>query len=383
MSDIVLVTAGPVYGKLDDNKLVSNRSRGIWAVRIIPELVKAGYRVVFVIPDIMKNQFELDSVHCAELEVVTHSGFHSYAEICYEWAEKATAAIMAAAVVNYIPKNPYPGKMPTVDDEILVPFIRAPYVIDHMRKINPNLTLIGCKLLYSGDYDKLIEAAYHVVLKAKCNAVVANDGRLGLRQKYLVHQDRTVLSFPDDFVLMYQHLIEIIQDRHYRTVVDDWRNRGTVRSDSVQLFDRIVDQYRTRFNRRVADKDFVFGSVCVRTGGSYLVSPREKGEAFTSHNAVVVTDVVDRKVYTRGGKATLNAPLLIRHLRQYPEASAAVHWHTKLVPDGPLPTGVPVVAHAPPGTARDNDREIPGPHYLIDGHGWIMAIDEEGNPLRT
>ena len=374
----VLITAGPVYGKLDDNKLVSNRSRGLWVTHLLPHLTANDYFTVLVVPDIMRKQFE-EWEGCNSILIVYHSGYHSYADICYEWAPKVDAAIMAAAVVNYIPKTPYPGKMPTDKEEVLIPFILAPRVIDRMREINPSLTLIGCKLLFSDDYDKLIEAAYHVVLRAKCNAVIANDGRLGLRKKFMVHQDRTVVAFDDDFDGLYGHLMQIMEDNHYRTVVEE----GAVETspDSRAQFDRIINRYRDRFVCRVDGEDFVFGAVCVRSNDGYLVSPREKGHAFTSEDAAVVSKVVNRTVHTRGGKATLNAPLLIRHLEKYPEAAGVVHFH---VVEGTLvPFGIPTVPYAPPGTVRDNDREVPGLVYVIKGHGWIVAVDEEGEPLRA
>jgi len=41
----VLITAGQVYGRLDDNKLVGNRVRGIWACRFTEHLAKSGHEV--------------------------------------------------------------------------------------------------------------------------------------------------------------------------------------------------------------------------------------------------------------------------------------------------------------------------------------------------
>ena len=110
--------------------------------------------------------------------------YNDYAEKCYEFAKTFNVMILAAAVTNYIPENPYKGKMPTTEDRILIPFIKAPRVIEQIKKINPKITLIGCKLLSGSNYETLIENAYNVVLNAKCNVVIAND-LSNLKTKYL------------------------------------------------------------------------------------------------------------------------------------------------------------------------------------------------------
>lgn len=403
MTKRILITAGPVYGKLDDNKIVSNRSRGIWAVEFAIHLDCSGHDVTLLVPDIMEKQFEerLGEHHDERngVRVLPQTGFENYSDICHALAPKMDAAIMAAAVVNWIPESPFPGKMPTDKKRIEIPFILAPRVISEMKTLNPKLTLIGCKLLFSNELEKLTEAAYHVVLAAKCNAVVANDALIGLRSKYVIHQDRSVTSFHDDFDGLYEHLEAIINDEHYHT---DSHGLGLNIKEpgSCKVFDAIVDKYRDQFTHRVESEDFVFGSVAVRhlsssgstrmrhreMGGGegppeYLVSPREKGEMFSSDDALLVHVISETKtVRSCGGKATLNAPLLIRHLEKYPEAAGVVHLHGIPRPESE-PDGAPIASYAPPGTVRDNDREIPGLHYYIEGHGWILALDSKGEVI--
>lgn len=48
---------------------------------------------------------------------------------------------------------------------------------------------------------------------------------------------------------------------------------------------------------------------------------------------------------------------------------AMLHLHEQL-------PGVPTVPYAPPGTVRDNEREIPGPVFNIEGHGFIACLDD-------
>lgn len=62
----ILITAGPVYGRLDDNKLVSNRSRGIWAAdfawRLAALDLGTRYEVILLVADVSGIQVDRKSV---------------------------------------------------------------------------------------------------------------------------------------------------------------------------------------------------------------------------------------------------------------------------------------------------------------------------------
>lgn len=387
-----LITAGTVYGLLDDNKLVGNRVRGIWAAKYAEYLCREkGWPVMLLVADIQEREIRRMVDHPEKglppgLEFITHRGFYNYRDKVM-WAfrdQGCQAAVLAAAVVNWIPEKPFEGKMPTVGvgDRMNVPFILAPRVIDEVKKVHPGTTLIGCKMTIGETHEGLINAAYKTLLGARCNAVVANDMKTGLRAKTLVYQDRTeqAFEFGDSDAGFYEALYKILADQHYHTSVEG--SIGSVKADVAAVFNRFVARYRTRFTRRLPDGNFVFGALGVPYNGpeahpdlrkEILFSPREKGELFDSRSAVLVVDIdhAERKISTFGGKATLNAPLLSRHLAKYPKAYGVLHLHEQL-------PGVPTVPYAPPGTVRDSYREAPGPVYNIEGHGFIACLDANG-----
>jgi len=389
----VLITAGPVYGRLDDNKLISNRARGIWAVEFAHHLAARGYKVTLLIAETFKMPAEDLSSPIAPddaLSVLRHDGFEEYMETCLQLAPEVDAAVLAAAVVNWIPAEPYEGKMPTEGyeegDIIQIPFRLAPRVIDRMKELNPKLTLIGCKMLSGAAEQELLDTAYEkVLLASRCNAVVANDMRLGLRLKWVVYPDRAAFRYDDDFRGFFKALRGVIDDRHWRTAWTD--RRADAPASATQWFDNVVRDYRGHFVHPVAGRDMVFGSVAVqvRAGDKdwWLCSPREKGEAFTAKDAVAVTgldwEANTAIVCSRGaivgeaGKATLNAPLLIRYALLY-RHTAIVHLHEQI-------EGLPTLPYAPPGTVRDNNRELSS-HLLaqgfnIEGHGCVLPAGPE------
>ena len=369
----ILVTAGPVYGALDPNKVVSNRSRGIWAVLFAEHLRYTRDRVILLIHDILPNKGVLGDLKAQGIEVIQHKGYHEYREKCRELAPQVDAMVAAAAVVNWIPAAPYPlpSKMEThgykEGDIIQVPFMLAPRVVQEMKVLNPKLTLIGCKLLAGVPQEALIEAAYEgVLIPSRCNVVVANDLK-DLHTKYLVYPDGSVFPYGVEQDGFYEALRAVIDDEHYQT---EWDRTEYPVAGEGQLFDQIVNEHRDRFVKRSSGSDRVFGSLYVPTGDISLgiVSPREKGKLFSSKDAVVVEGVRGHTIRVTGpNKATLNAPLLVRVAQKYPQAKAVLHLHEQL-------PGVPTVPYAPPGTVRDNDREIPGPVFNIEGHGFIQCL---------
>ena len=386
----VLITAGTVYGKLDDNKLVGNRIRGIWATKFGQYLINYGHEVTLLVPD----TFDLKSINeyisdpsGDNFTLVKHDGYFAYAERCYELAPKMDAAVMAAAVVNWIPAEPIKGKMKTEGyaegDVIQIPFMLAPRVIDRMRKLNPKLTLVGCKMTSGSPPVETLRAAYGTLLKAHCNVVVAND-LSDLKKKMLVYPDGHGLQYRADadvcigdvkgFQQMYGDLNALLNDKFYRTEAET-KNKSMADRNidyACMQFDLLCDQYRERFKKRPEGPDGaerVFGSLAVRIDADHvLMSPREKGGMFGSTNAVIVTraDPKEQVVFTvRGHKATLNAPLLLRVMDAF-KANAVVHLHEEK-PEWPS------YPYAPPGTARDNDRLFTERAFNIEGHGCVFV----------
>jgi len=375
----ILITAGQVYGRLDDNKLVGNRARGIWALRFAKHLAEPekGNEVTLLLPDTMGSSEAVFQRHLGPhwlpVTVAYHNGFESYRDLCYEFAETHDAAVMAAAVTNWIPDAPVPGKMDTKGykegAKISVKFRLAERVINRMREINPKLTLVGCKMLSSSVLDNLLEAAWRLTHTSKSHVVVANDLQ-NLHQKHLVYPDGTVQPFNDEWEAMYDTLAAIIEDEHWKTVCHK-RGSDFMATHLAEIWDAVAEKYRGRFTSPYGD-DLCFGSFTLN-GDRWWTTPRTKNKGFTSKDAVPLWGIrKDRREVeadSHSAKATLNAPLLIRVGLKY-NAKVVLHLHEYL-------DGVPTVPYAPPGTDRDCMRDIPAPAFNIEGHGFVAVLDPE------
>lgn len=350
---VVLITAGPVYAHLDDNKILSNRARGMWASHFRDFIAETGHMTHMLL----------------DME------YRAYKESCEMHAKRADAAVMAAAVINYIPEKPYVGKMPTDQDHIDVRLIRAPYVIDQMRKINPKLKLIGCKLTSREPVESTIEKAQQLIERSKAHAVVAND-RDNLRRKFLCFPDGTVLKYDDDFPGLYRAIEGMILDEHFHTVSSGLREPA---SWVEAIMDTVLDRYRNKFLRDFAGGGKAFGSVAVRHPyDMMLTTPRIKHSQLTHSQCVMArVDPGERMVFTqRGLKATMNAPLLWHMLQLHGAADAILHLHEQL-PD------VPTFNYAPPGTVRDSIRGDLPKAFNIEGHGSVVCLNRYGDFLHA
>jgi len=253
-------------------------------------------------------------------------------------------------------------------DEVDIPFRLAPSVINRMRRTNPQLTLIGCKMLVGAKDHELLGAAEKVLVRARCNVVIANDQGRDLKRKLLVYPDRSVFEYDNDFEGFYRALDLLIRDQFYQTSVTQPALPSGL-GEAKALFDRVVAQCADRFY--VSGSGHALGSLAVRSPLGWLCSSRGKLGPPKADEASLVTFVDQGARVTRvqGPKATLNAPLLTAVGDQY-EADVVLHLHEHL-------EGLPMVPYAPPGTQRDNDRDILGTAFNIRGHGFVMALSPD------
>lgn len=343
----ILITSGPVYAHLDDNKILSNMARGAWAARFADFMQSNGH--------------DVKRLHNME--------WRDYERAVVEEVCTSDAAVMAAAVINYFPKFPFKGKMPTDMQGCTVELVRTPYIIDRVRRVNPTCKLIGCKLTSGEKPRETIAKAQKLIDRSKAHAVIAND-KSNLRLKMLCFPDGAVLKFKDAFDEMYDELKRMIEDSHFRTISGSANHDA----DASQFMDKLIGRYAGLFLKPWADGKRMFGSFAVRrSDGMMMTTPRFKNEKLSAEGCPTVR-IHDRSVISSWSKATMNAPLLWEMLRQHPQAAGVVHLHEFL---GKVPT----FRYAPPGTLRDSDRGPLPSKFNIDNHGFVACVNSDGDIL--
>jgi hypothetical protein len=381
----VLITGGPVHAHIDDVKIVTNRFRGGLMASLAKELAtRFNCQVTYLTAPGAETPLEITD---GSITVVKHSGFYDYQAKVLEVAPQHTDVILGAAVLNLIPKNPIKGKFPSHNyqegETVSLDFVITPRVITQVKKVAPKVNLFGFKLLSGASHDELMEAAWHTLISSKALAVIANDAT-DLQTKYVLTKEAGEHPMPNTELASF--LYELMCEEHYRTVdkmpeIPKWIRENPKFFESSQrtinsafdAFKKLIGEYSQRPRFFIKKQGLIFGTVAYKTNnGGFWTTGRGKHELNESCYVIDV-DHVDKVVYTKDGKASLNAPLLHNILYIDDSVKAVVHGHFQ---DPTLPT----LPYATPGTVRDSIRDVSG-SFNIANHGCFLLLDKDLNVM--
>lgn len=361
----VVISCGPIPARLDSVKFITNRFKGGLAFKTAKAIVDNGN---FDVTIVMWTNTDVPDWCDDKVSVVKVADVFEY----YNWykdnAMNYDAFIMAAAVANLTPSNPWKGKFPShnysVGEKFNIEFEIAPRAIDVIKQVNPRASLIGYKL-FDGTEEELISAARHTLHDAKANIIFANHPATAKTEKIAVMADNSIIHCTFDEHI--QLIIKQLLCTYYRTDV-------TPLSETELADYRVVEAIElVKLYERTFDK---FGTVAVPisgTDGWFATTSRgHKGEP------VIVTKIADNTVYA-SGKATLNAPTLAAMLKHNPNC-VIVHRHYD-DPRFKFEDYDVLVSYEFPGTVEEVeaiDREYKlepfAKSFVISRHGSLVAI---------
>lgn len=357
----ILVTGGPVHGKLDSVKLITNRFKGGLMADLALKLSHLGADVTYlyspeagaIAPD-------------ASIRRVIHAGFDDYEKIVKALSPSMDAVVLGAAVANLIPVKQFPGKFPSHNykpgDIIPIDFMIAPRIVDMVKSVAPDVHLFAFKLLSNVAMDDLIAAAYGILLESKATAVIANDTS-SILDKFIVTKERAVHAVSNDYLA--EWIWDAINDEYYSTILQDMELEAGWEDETRAL----VEKWKEKFIS--VETGLIFGTVAKRHGNRFVTTGRGKHET-ESFSYVASVDDVSRVVTVAGQKASLNAPLLAK-MFENPAVDHVVHYHEQVA-------GIPTYPYALPGTRRDTDRKNETSFNIAD-HGCILLFDKNGDML--
>ena len=82
---------------------------------------------------------------------------------------------MAAAVSDYIPKNPSTKKIKSSKTNLTISLKKSPKIIDHIKKMQKNVLLIGFKAETNVTNAQLIKSAKKKLKESSSDIIIAND----------------------------------------------------------------------------------------------------------------------------------------------------------------------------------------------------------------
>ena len=165
----ILMTAGPTIEKIDPIRVITNHSTGKTGVLLASELVSAGAKVTLVYgPGIAEPPKGAKIIH---VETVTEM----FREVKKQMKKKFDIVILAAAASDYIPKNQYSKKIKSTKNSLTIELKKAPKIIDHIKKLQKDVFLIGFKAETDISKKELVIRAKQKLRDSKADMIIAND----------------------------------------------------------------------------------------------------------------------------------------------------------------------------------------------------------------
>ena len=184
----VLMTAGPTIEKIDPIRVITNHSTGKTGVLLASELVSAGAKVTLVYgPGIAEPPKGAKTI---PVQTVTDM----FNEVKKQMKKKFDIVIMAAAASDYIPKNQYSKKIKSTRSSLTIELKKAPKIIDHIKKLQKNVFLLGFKAETDISKKELIVRARKKLNDSNADLIIAND----VGRKYMKDTRYNEIIFVDN-----------------------------------------------------------------------------------------------------------------------------------------------------------------------------------------
>ena len=186
----LLITSGGTSEKIDQVRSITNHSTGKLGALIAESFLTQGDQVTLVttqnavkpaahpnltiqiienVQDLLETMQSLVKTH----DVLIHSmAVSDYTPIYMAGFDQITAS---QDLTEFLNKTNVQGKISSQDDYQVLFLKQTPKIISQVKKWNPNIRLIGFKLLVDVSKEELLTVARASLIKNKAEIIVAND----------------------------------------------------------------------------------------------------------------------------------------------------------------------------------------------------------------
>jgi phosphopantothenoylcysteine decarboxylase/phosphopantothenate--cysteine ligase len=203
----VLITCGPTWVRIDDVRVISNRSTGELGHLLALEIARAGGRVTLIEGPVRER------LRSRSIRVIQFEFFEELeAAIQREGIKKYDIIIHAAAVSDYRLKQPYPAKISSSQSRLKLELVSTPKLIDDFKKLNPAGFLVGFKLEPRLAKIKLPLTARDLHRQAGCDLVIVNTSTSDGYQGYILNPAGKILGQGKSRGMMAKKLTKFLEE---------------------------------------------------------------------------------------------------------------------------------------------------------------------------
>ncbi len=202
----VLITSGPTWVEIDDMRVISNRSTGRLGGIIAKDFFNRGSKVTVLEGPVLNR---LDSV--AGIKVLK---FYFYDELFQlirkELRKGYDIVVHVAAVSDYKLRSPFKGKMSSGQESIILELVPTEKIIDSIKRIAPNVFLVGFKLEPNMHKVDARREASSLIRRAGCDLVIANTNDIRGYRAYIINKDGDILAFRKSRYTLSRTLVRLL-----------------------------------------------------------------------------------------------------------------------------------------------------------------------------
>lgn len=164
----ILMTAGPTIEYIDPIRVITNQSTGKTGVLLASQLVSAGAKVTLVYGP--GSEEPPKGAKIIPVKTVNEM----FSAIKKEMKKKFDIVILSAAASDYTTQKAK-SKIKSTNKNLIIKLQRAPKIIDHIKKIQPDVFLVGFKAETDISKKTLIESARKKLRESNADVIIAND----------------------------------------------------------------------------------------------------------------------------------------------------------------------------------------------------------------
>ena len=163
----VLISLGGTFEPIDSVRGISNRSSGKMGLALAKQAYIMGADVTLIVAHVSVDISPLFNVICVETS-------KELADVTLDLVKDFDIFISAAAVSDFEVVERKNKKISS-DSYLSINLKPTIKIIRHIKKINPNIFLVGFKAVFNVDRDEIINYARKQINEAGTDIVVAND----------------------------------------------------------------------------------------------------------------------------------------------------------------------------------------------------------------
>jgi len=165
----ILMTAGPTIEYIDPIRVITNQSTGKTGVLLASQLISAGAAVTLVYGP--GSEEPPKGAKIIRVKTVNEM-FNAVKKEMR--CKKFDIVILSAAASDYTTKKSK-SKIKSTKENLVIKLQRAPKIIDHIKKIQPDTFLVGFKAETDISKKSLVDSARRKLRESSADMIIAND----------------------------------------------------------------------------------------------------------------------------------------------------------------------------------------------------------------